>query len=160
MNKVKEENLNRGKESEIKAMSNLNYWFDAKFEKNTDEYGVLDFYDYDKKIVVEHKDRSFINWGTYPSIMIGNNKYEESRRLLLLGWRSFFCWTVRDGFYLYEVKERLEQNITNGICSRGDRGKLERSSVLYIPNDLCFNIDDFTSYKKYIERNGNASYLR
>ncbi len=155
MNKVKQENLKRGEESEAKAMMNINYWFNSNFEKNCDEYGVLDFYDYDNKIVVEHKDRSFVSWGTYPSIMIGSNKYEEARRLIRLGWRAFFCWTMRDGFYLYEVKETLEKVIKSGICSRSDRGRLERSSVLYIPNDLCFDIDEYQSYNTYIERNIN-----
>jgi hypothetical protein len=155
MNKVKQENLKRGEESEKYALQNMNYWFDTTFEKNSDEYGVLDFYDYDNKIVVEHKDRSFVSWGTYPSIMIGYNKYEEARRLIRLGWRAFFCWTLRDGVYLYEVKEKLEEVIKSGICSRTDRGKLERSSVIYIPNDLCFELDDYSSYKRYIERNKN-----
>ena len=159
MNKIKEENLQRGKESEIKAILNLNYWFEGNFEKNIDEYGVLDFYDHDKKIVIEHKDRSFVNWGTYPSIMIGYNKYEEARRLLRLGWRSFFCWTMRNGFYIYEVKDKLERSIKNGFSTRTDRGRVETSNVIYIPNDLCFDIDEFTSYKKYIERNKNDLHL-
>jgi hypothetical protein len=91
--------------------------------------------------------------------MIGYNKYEEARRLLRLGWRSFFCWTMRNGFYIYEVKDKLERNIKNGFSTRTDRGRVETSNVIYIPNDLCFDIDEFTSYKKYIERNKNDLHL-
>ena len=99
----------------------------------TDRYNLFDYVSECNNIYIELKNRSCKST-TYNSTLIGANKIKEAERLLNNGKTIYFVFRYLDciKFWIYDKTD----DSWAGWGVRKDRGILETSQALYIPNRL------------------------
>ena len=138
---LKKIDLDFGEKNEEETILKLDDYFKTKFFKNTNKYGIIDFFNEDKKIYIELKSRR-INHDLYPTALIGLNKIKYFK--MLKDCECFICYKYNDGLFLLKYSNDLfktfdiKKNFKNNF--RQDVGKNEFSDVVLIP---------YSSLKKY-----------
>jgi len=143
--------MKNGFNGEMEVMPIYNDFFNVRFFKSKDNFSTFDFYCSEERIAIEHKTRN-IKHDAFNSLMMGYNKYTEGRKLMESGWRVFFSWLCKDGLFFYEIPYELDMSIVvDHNFVKYNRGKRERSAVMYIPTAMIEKVDDFENYKEYME---------
>lgn len=148
-NHIAVRNRQMGNKNEKIVLKVISKWFEnSEFEDEKTGWGVIDFVDKKNKLCVELKSRRIKKWG-FPSIIIGKNKYIQSRKMMMKGYKAFFLFKFIDRICFYPVPMILPNCIEKKLGGTEKRGKNEMSDCLYIPMELLYDIDDFDNYEDF-----------
>jgi hypothetical protein len=148
-NPIAVRNRQMGNKNEKIVLKVLSKWFEnSEFKEDQTGWGVIDFVDDKNKFCVELKSRRIKKWG-FPSIIIGKNKYIQSRKMMMKGYKAFFLFKFSDRICFYPVPMILPECIEKKKGGTDKRGKNEMSDCLYIPMGLLYDIEDFDNYEDF-----------
>jgi len=142
MNAQKKKDLQSGFKSEIDIHEKLETIFgDLLYTSDNETMGM--YYPFDKyndKFFIELKTRNIIHT-QYPTLMFGQNKYNEGCRLITENpkLRIFYLWRCNDGIYYWEHNSS-EHSIQ--YSGRRDRGKVEMANLVHIKQCDIKNLDE------------------
>ena len=143
------QNREFGNKNEKIVFDVISKWFkNSSFKEDKTGWGVIDFIDNKNKLCVELKSRRIKKWA-FPSIIIGKNKYTQSRKLMMKGYKAFFLFKFLDRICFYPVPMILPNCIDKKKGGTDKRGKNEMSDCLYIPMGLLYDIKDFDNYEDF-----------
>ena len=165
-NPVSIANRKMGKKNEDIVLPLLKTFFNAKFDNNEDrnKWEVIDFVDEEDKLCIENKSRN-ITHNQYDTIMISYKKYpgeyKASKELMRKGYKGFFSFYFEPEkrLFLYELKDKIEEDIEIRRGGTDKRGYNEYTKCLYIPTKYLFDIEDFYSYQDYKNKQEGLTYL-
>lgn len=99
-----------GLATELNSKELIEQHLDITLDKYNNTYAIMDFFNYDKKVIVEVKSRR--NKSTaYPTQLIGDNKYQRALKKIAEGFRVYFAWRLTDKMLIYCVNENDEPDI-------------------------------------------------
>lgn len=150
-NKKSVEDRKMGDRNETYVSQFLKKWFSKNtFERDTTGWNEIDYKDHLGKIAIELKSRR-IKKNTYPTIMIGKNKYDVMKRYMKKGYKGYFLFKFYDNLCIYEVPQKLPQDIIFSQGGTNKRGYDEYSECMYIPTKYLVDCYKYESYENYIE---------
>tara|TARA_B110000285_G_C14884253_1_gene495394 strand:+ start:49 stop:471 length:423 start_codon:yes stop_codon:yes gene_type:complete len=89
----------------------------SKLNKYSNQFAIFDYFN--KDFEIELKSRR-VKYNTYPSTMIGVNKYKKGLEHIRNGKNVYFFFNFTDGLYYYKLEEDSILEIKNG--GRRDTG--------------------------------------
>ena len=140
-----------GDRNEIYVNNFLKKWFNKNtFERDTTGWNEIDYKDHLGKIAIELKSRR-IRKKTYKTIMIGKNKYEVMKRYMKKGYKGYFLFKFTDRLCIYEIPNKLQEDVIFEQGGTNKRGYDEYSECMYIPTKYLVDCYDYNTYEEYIE---------
>ena len=107
-----------------------------KFKK-LDKFNEFDFFNKEKRTLIELKSRNYCFNGRLKDWQVGINKIDEARKLKRRGYKIFFYMMFYDGLYYWKFKEnKLQDDTYIKIGGRTDRDKNEEKDYVYIKSDV------------------------
>lgn len=127
---LKKLDIKFGDLNEKNTKSIIENWLGIELESYEDKYSTFDYYNTEKKIVVELKSRRN-GIKKYDTQLIGYNKLEKAHTKLLNGYIVYFFWLLTDGLYCYKVDINHKfKRVFLGNYARNDKSK----ELCLIPN--------------------------
>jgi hypothetical protein len=150
-NKKSIEDREMGNKNEIIISDFIKKWFTKNsFKRDNTGWGVIDYVDDLGKMVIELKSRR-IKKNTFPTIIIGKNKYNEVLRYMKKGYKGYFLFKFTDRLSIYEVPQKLQKDVYFKQGGTNKRGYNEYSECMYIPIKYLRDCYNYNSYEEYIE---------
>ena len=78
-----------GLATELNSKELIENHLDIKLDKYDNTYAIMDFFNYDKKVIVEVKSRRNKS-SAYPTQLIGDNKYQRALKKIKEGFKVYF----------------------------------------------------------------------
>jgi hypothetical protein len=140
MNAIKEKDLRDGFKAEDEVLEKFEYYFKTLLTK-TKKYATTDFSNSEFEIELKMRNN---NYSLYPSTMIGQNKIDYMKLLLInTNKRCILAFKFTDGLYIIELNaENIKSFQECESGGRKDRGKCEwkNRGYCYIPIKLLTKI--------------------
>jgi hypothetical protein len=125
----KQEDIEKGLNSEEKLLPKLQKKFGSELERSTDKYSPYDFRK--KGVRIELKTRNNAS-NRYPTTMIGLSKVRHAESF---SGKYYFFFAFTDGIKYIRYDEDVFREFQIGLGGRSDRGKVESNTYVYIPVD-------------------------
>ncbi len=116
--------------------------FHSKFptyKKTKNKNATFDFFNKQKKKVIELKTRRYRFNSHLEDWQIGMNKIYDAKKLFDMGYQVFFYMLFYDGLYYWKYHpDKVETDLYIKLGGRVDRGKNEEKNYYYVKSS-CMN---------------------
>lgn len=127
---LKKLDISFGELNEDNTQKIIENWLGISLTKYKDKYATFDYFNVDKKVIVELKSRRN-DIKKYETQLIGNNKMVKALKKKEDGFNVYFFWLLTDGLYVYEVNRNHNfKKSYLGNYARNDKS----SELCLIPN--------------------------
>ena len=121
-----------GLATELNSKELIENHLDIKLDKYDNTYAIMDFFNYDKKVIVEVKSRRNKS-SAYPTQLIGDNKYQRALKKIKEGFKVYFSWRLTDKMLIYRVGDTEPDIVYLGNFKNGE----EAQKLRKIKNSEC-----------------------